>query len=153
MADQKIDSEVLELYKELIESWNKRDAKGMANCFVVEGNVIGFDGSQMNGRKEIETTLSEIFAQHQTAPYVTKIREVRLLADTVALLRAAAGMVMPGESDINPEVNAIQTLVAVKADSGWRAALFQNTPAAFHGRPELAKSLTEELRAVLRSTK
>ena len=31
----------------------------------------------------------------------------------------------------------------------WKIALFQNTPAAYHMRPELGKQLTEELRAKL----
>jgi len=30
-------------------------------------------------------------------------------------------------------------------------ALFQNTPAQFHGRPELAQQLTEELRQLRRT--
>lgn len=35
--------------------------------------------------------------------------------------------------------------------AGWnrRSALFQNTPAQFHGRPELVEALTEELRQLL----
>jgi hypothetical protein len=60
-------------------------------------------------------------------------------------------MVAPGASDINPAVNAIQSLVAVKLAPGWRIALFHNTPAAFHGRPDLAETLTEENRAELRN--
>jgi hypothetical protein len=39
--------------------------------------------------------------------------------------------------------------VAAKRAGHWRIALFQNTPAQFHGRPELAKALTEELRQLL----
>jgi len=54
-------------------------------------------------------------------------------------------MVPPGKSDINPETNAIQSLIAVRSGDGWQIALFQNTPAQFHGRPEQAKALTEEL--------
>jgi hypothetical protein len=61
-------------------------------------------------------------------------------------------MVPPGESDINPEVNAVQTLVAVKQQNKWIIALFQNTPAAFHVRPELSERLTEELRQALRTS-
>ena len=40
----------------------------------------------------------------------------------------------------------------MKLDSvrdGWRIALYQNTPAQFHGRPELSRALTEELRQLL----
>jgi hypothetical protein len=58
-------------------------------------------------------------------------------------------MVPPGRSDINPAVNAIQLLVASHRDGRWQIELFQNTPAAFHGRPELSAALTEELRSVL----
>ncbi len=56
-----------------------------------------------------------------------------------------AGMTPPGKKEINPAVNAIHSLVAVKQDHAWQIALFQNTPAQFHGRPELAQALTEEL--------
>jgi hypothetical protein len=52
--------------------------------------------------------------------------------------------------DINPAVNTIHTLVAVQDANGWRAALFQSTPAAWHGRPQDTAALTEELRAVMR---
>jgi hypothetical protein len=60
-------------------------------------------------------------------------------------------MVPPGQSEINPAVNAVQTLVAVNQDSQWRVAIFHNTPAAFHGRPEASEQLTAELREALRA--
>jgi uncharacterized protein (TIGR02246 family) len=93
--------------------------------------------------------MDRIFGDHQTAVYVAKVREVRFLAPSVALLRAVAGMVPIGHTDLNPAVNAIQSLVAVKHGEHWRIALFQNTPAQFHGRPELVEQMTEELRQVL----
>jgi hypothetical protein len=40
-------------------------------------------------------------------------------------------------------------LVAVKRGDDRRIELFQNTPAQFHGRPELSEALTEELRQLL----
>jgi hypothetical protein len=58
-------------------------------------------------------------------------------------------MVPPGGSDINPAVNAIQSLVATKPDGEWRIVLFHNTPAAFHGRPEANTALTAELRQLI----
>ena len=112
--------------------------------------MVGFDGSPVDGRTEIEAHFEAVFGSHETAAYVAKVHEVRRLSDDVALLRAAVGMVPPGDSDINPDVNAIQSLVAVREGEHWRVALFHNTPAAFHGRPEAAEQLTEELRAVLR---
>jgi uncharacterized protein (TIGR02246 family) len=146
------EKEVGLLYQELLKRWNNRRASEMTDLFAEDGNLVGFDGSQINGRSEARTVLSQIFANHQTAAYLGIIKEVRLLSPDVAILRAVAGMVPPGESDINPEVNAVQTLVAVKQQNNWIIALFQNTPAAFHGRPELSERLTEELRQALRTS-
>ncbi|HZD00504.1 MAG TPA: SgcJ/EcaC family oxidoreductase [Actinomycetes bacterium] len=140
--EQKIRS----LHQQLLERWNARDGEGLAALFAEDGNLVGFDGSTVDGRLQIKAHYLEIFADHRTAAYVGKVRGVRRLSADVALLRAVVGMVPPGQSDINPAVNAIQTLVAVKQRGRWRVALFQNTPAAFHGRPELSERLTEELR-------
>jgi uncharacterized protein (TIGR02246 family) len=79
------------------------------------------------------------------------VREVRSLAPGVALLRAAAGMVPPGGDDLNPDVNTVQTLLAARAGDGWRIVLFQNTPAQFHGRPELTEQHLAELRPLVRA--
>ena len=143
------ESEVRALYREMLDGWNRRSADDFAAAFAEDGYVIGFDGSQMAGQAEIASTLRQIFADHLTAPYVSKVREVRLLSPEVAVLRAVVGMVPPGQADLNPQLNAHQTLVAVKRDGRWRIALFQNTPAQFHGRPELVQQMTEELRQLL----
>lgn len=54
-------------------------------------------------------------------------------------------MVPPGGADLNPDVNTHHTLLAERNDREWLIALFQNTPAQFHGRPELRERMTEEL--------
>jgi uncharacterized protein (TIGR02246 family) len=143
-----MEQEIKTLYRQLLDGWNRRSAADMASLFADNGSVVGFDGSQMNGREEIEATLAPIFADHPTARYVSKVQEVRALAPDVALLRAQVGMVPPGKSEINPATNAIQSLVAVKEGATWRVALFQNTPAQFHGRPHLVEQMTAELQAL-----
>ena len=142
--DKNIES-VKSLYLDLIRAWNSKSASGMASLFTNEGSVVGFDGSQMDSRAEILATLTEIFAQHPTAPYTIIIREIRPLSPDAALLRATVGMIPIGKKEINPAVNAIQTLVAQKKNDRWMISLFQNTPAAFHGRPDLQEKLTKEL--------
>jgi uncharacterized protein (TIGR02246 family) len=139
-----------DLYDRLIEAWNKRNARDYALLFASNGSIIGFDGSQVNGQTEIGGHVSEIFSHHQTSSYVTIVREVRAIANDAMLLRANAGMVPPGKDDINPEMNAVQSMVAARKGGKWEIALFQNTPAAYHERADLSKKLTDELRAVLR---
>jgi len=138
------------LYDRLIEAWNKRNARDYALLFASNGSIIGFDGSQVNGQTEIGGHISEIFSHHQTASYVSIVRDVRTIAGEVTLLRANVGMVPPGKDDINPEMNAVQSMVAARKGEKWEIALFQNTPAAYHERADLSKKLTDELRAVLR---
>jgi uncharacterized protein (TIGR02246 family) len=138
------------VYADLVRYWNEGNAAGFAALFVRQGNIVGFDGSQVDGQDSIEAHLAQIFAHHKTAAYVGKVREVRLLSPEVVLLRAVAGMVPPKDSDLNPALNTIHTLVASRQRDRWRAELFQSTPAAFHGRPEASEALTQELRRELK---
>jgi uncharacterized protein (TIGR02246 family) len=137
------------LYQQLLAGWNARDADAFAAPFADDGESIGFDGSQLSGRAEIAATLRGIFADHPTGAYVGSVRSVRLLDPYAAVLRAVAGIVPAGSADIAPALNSIQRLVAARSDGAWRVVLFQNTPAQFHGRPELVQQLTEELRRLL----
>jgi uncharacterized protein (TIGR02246 family) len=133
------------LHEGLLTYWNNQDAFGMASLFTKDANVIGFDGSQMNGREQIEAELKQVFANHKTASYVWKVEEVRFLDSNVALLRAIVGMVPPGKKEVNPATNAIQSLIGIKQNGVWKISLFQNTPAQFHGRSELVAAMTKEL--------
>jgi uncharacterized protein (TIGR02246 family) len=144
--------DVIALYEALLRSWNDRDAGRWGSLFTVDGSMVGFDGSAIEMRAAMIEHLEEIFADHTPAMYVAKVREVRMLADDVMLLRAVAGMNPPGSSEIKGEVNAVQVLVARRTDAGgdahWRIAHFQNTPARFDGRPDAARALTAELQEV-----
>jgi uncharacterized protein (TIGR02246 family) len=142
--------EVRALYRRLLDGWNKRNADAFAATFTENGESIGFDGSQMTGRAEIASTLQQIFADHPTPAYVNKVKSVCLLGSDVAILRAIVGMARPGHSGLEPQLNTHQTLVATRSDGTWRVVLFQNTPAQFHGRPELVQQMTEELQQLLR---
>jgi uncharacterized protein (TIGR02246 family) len=144
------DHPVRRLYERILIAWNEQDAAAMAACFEVDSNLVGFDGSQADSRAAIEDHLRPIFADHPTASYVAIVRQIRMLGRDVGLLRAVVGMIPPNSDDINPAGNTIQTLVAIQNADGWQAALFQSTPAAWHGRPQDSADLTEELRDVMR---
>jgi uncharacterized protein (TIGR02246 family) len=146
------DADVRELYRKLLEAWDKRNARDYAMLFAPDAILVGFDGTQVFGQADIGAHISEVFSHHQTARYVSIVRGVRAVTGDVVALSAVAGMVPPNKTDINPDVNAVQTMVAARRGSAWQVALFQNTPAAFHGRPNDAKALCEELRGVLKKS-
>ena len=141
--------EIREIYHRILDGWNRRDAAAFAAPFADEGEVIGFDGSQTTGRERISAEMQRVFSDHATGSYVGKIRGVRMIGAQVALLRAMAGVVPAGQSDLDPKLNAVQALIAEQRGGRWQVILYQNTPAQFHGRPDLAQRLTEELRREL----
>ena len=149
-AGKSWDSQTRELYARLMETWDKRNARDFALQFTSDASLVGFDGSQVNGQLDIGAHLTEVFTRHQTPRYVSIVRDVRLLSSDVTILRANTGLIPPGKDDIDPELNAVQSMIAVQKGGSWKIALFQNTPAAYHNRPDLAKQLTEELRAKLK---
>ncbi|MGG2063842.1 SgcJ/EcaC family oxidoreductase [Bacillus sp. S14(2024)] len=140
---------IKKVYERLIEAWNNRDAEGMANLFTEHGESIGFDGSQSIGPTEIFSHLSPIFRDHPTARFVSKIKDLRFIGENAAILRAIAGMIPSGKSDLNPAVNTHHTLIVINNLNEWKIELFQNTPAQFHGRPELVEQMTEELKELI----
>ena len=150
MAQRQSDEDdVRRLYETLLEHWNARDAARMAALFEPDGTVVGFDGSLLMGQSGIQSELATIFSDHPTGTYVAKVRQIRFPIQDVAIIEAVAGMVPPDQNDLNPAINAVQALVAVRARTRWQITHFQNTPAAFHGRPELSKQLTRELRELI----
>jgi uncharacterized protein (TIGR02246 family) len=136
-----------DLYARLLHAWNAHDADAFAALFAADGVSIGFDGSQATGN-EIRGHLAAVFGDHETAPYIARVREVRAIAADAVLLRAVVGMVPPGGDAVNPDANALQSLVAARAGEEWRIALFQNTPAQYHGRPEAVEEHTAEVERV-----
>jgi uncharacterized protein (TIGR02246 family) len=141
-------ADVASRYEQLIDGWNARDAEQFAEPFAESGTAIGFDGSEMSGRDAIAAELERIFDDHQMAAYVAKVRILRLLCPDVALLRSVVGMIRPGGSAVDRDKNAHQTVLAVNDGQEWRIVLLQNTPAQYHGRPELVEELTAELQHV-----
>jgi uncharacterized protein (TIGR02246 family) len=142
------ENEVTALYEKLIAGWNAHDGEAMAGPFAADGVIIGFDGSMSTGKQTIGAEMASIFADHETGRYAVKVQSVRTLGPEAVILRAIAGLVPPGQGAINAETNSHQTVVAESQDGQWRIVLFQNTPAQFHGRPELVEDMTRELQAV-----
>jgi uncharacterized protein (TIGR02246 family) len=149
MSHSPDEQHVRDLYRHLLDAWNARQPDAFAALFLDDGEAIGFDGSQLVGRARIAAELSRVFGTHPTAAFVSIIRNVRFPAMDIAVLRANAGMIPPGQDDINPAVNAVQVMVAARQGLRWRIASCQNTPAQFHERPDLAEELTAELRSLL----
>ena len=144
------DAQIRALYAAFLDGWNRRSGAAVAAGFADDADIIGFDGTHHRGRLSIAADLRQVFASHQTPAYVAVIRSVRPVAPGVAVLLAHAGMIPPGDTDIDPRYHTVHTLTAVDEGAGrWRISLLQATPAAWHQHPEAREALTQELRGLL----
>jgi uncharacterized protein (TIGR02246 family) len=139
---------VEDLYAQLIDAWNRRDAEAFANLFTLDGETIGFDGSELAGQAAIRAELSRVFADHTPNKYIYKVHKVETVTTDVAIVRAIAGMRPPGLTGFEPKLHAVHRLTAVHRGPEWRIVLFQTTPAQLHGRPDLVAAVTAELESV-----
>jgi uncharacterized protein (TIGR02246 family) len=143
-------SELTDLYVRLLRAWNDRDAKTMAACFGNEAIMIGFDGSTAEGKEAIEEHLAPIFKDHPTAAYASILRSEHDYGDT-CLLRADAGMALPGSGEIKQETISRQTLVARRTEAGLRVVLFQNTPIVLDQVKAARAAIYDDLQNALKS--
>ena len=138
------------IYQQLMDGWNAGSGDAFASLFEEDGDLVGFDGTHFKGRQEIALFHQRLFDMFlKGSRLVGKVRSVRFLTSDIAVMHAIGGTVMAGQTDLDPERNSVQTLVAVKRNGKWSLAAFQNTRAIYIGRPDESQKLTEELQALL----
>lgn len=119
---------VRRLYAQLMEGWNQGSGDAFAAVFTEDGDLVAFDGTHVKGRHEIAVFHQPLFDKWlKGTRLVGDVTAVRFLCPTVAVMHARGGTIMRGKSTPARERESIQTLVAVKGETGWRIAAFQNT--------------------------
>ena len=128
MSSAKDEAAVRALYQELMDGWNKGSGASFAAPFAEDGDLIGFDGTHLKGRREITSFHQPLFDRWlKGTRLVGAVKSVRFPTPDVALMHAFGGTVMRGKSEPSPERDSIQTLVATKRGDEWSLAAFQNT--------------------------
>jgi uncharacterized protein (TIGR02246 family) len=136
------------LYFQMIDGWNRGDGELFASPFAEDGDLVGFDGTYLKGRRQIASFHQQLLDTYvKGSRLVGKIRDMHFLTPDVAIMHAVGGTIMKGQTDLEPERNSIHTLVLKKGnDDRWCIAAFQNTRAQYIGSPEMTNELTKELR-------
>ena len=119
---------VRNLYRRLLDGWNRGSGSAFAAPFAEDGDLVAFDGTHFEGRGEIAPFHQELFDKWlKGSRLVGRVEDVRFLSPDVALMHAVGSTVMRGKSEPSPERDSIQTLVATRVGGRWRIAAFQNT--------------------------
>ena len=140
---------VRDLYRQLMDGWNRGSGATFAAAFTEDGDLVAFDGTHFKGRREIEPSHQELFDRWMKGTrLVGEVKDVRFLGSDVAVMHAVGGTVMRGKSRPSPERDSIQTLVATRESGEWRLAAFQNTrvrPMGLNATSFLVWTLTDLL--------
>lgn len=115
------------LYQQLMDGWNKGSGEAFAAPFAEDGDLVGFDGTHLNGRQNIISFHQQLFDNYvKGSRLVGKVRNVRFLTHDIAVMHVVGGTIMADQTDIEPERNSVQTLVATKDSKGeWRLPHFK----------------------------
>jgi uncharacterized protein (TIGR02246 family) len=126
--DEADEAAVRDLYRQLMDAWNRGSGDDFAAVFAEDGDLVAFDGTHFKGRKEIAPFHQQLFDKWlKGTRLVGHVKDLRFLSPDVALMHAVGGTVMRGKSRPAPERDSIQTLVATRQNGEWRLAAFQNT--------------------------
>lgn len=122
------DVAVRALYQQLMDGWNKGDGEAFATPFAEDGDLVAFDGTRFEGRREIVSFHQPLFDKWlRGTRLVGQVKSVRFLTPDAAVMHVIGGTIMRGESKPSPVRDSIQTLVARRKDGEWKLAAFQNT--------------------------
>jgi uncharacterized protein (TIGR02246 family) len=126
---------VRDLYRQLMDGWNQGSGAAFAAVFTDDGDLVAFDGTHLKGRAQIADVQQKLFDKYlKGTRLVGSVEQVRFTGPDTAVLHALGNTVMRRKSRPSPERASIQTLVAVRAEEGWRLAAFQNTRVRPMGR-------------------
>ncbi len=118
---------VRDLYREMMDGWNRGSGETFAAVFAEDGDQVAFDGTHFEGRAAIASSHQELFDKWMRGTrLVGQVKDVRFLSPDVALVHAVGSTVMRGKSEPSPERDSIQTLVAIRQGGEWRLAALDN---------------------------
>ncbi|WP_193215102.1 YybH family protein [Luteolibacter marinus] len=119
-----------------IQSYNARDAAGIAALFTEDGEMSDLKGEELiSGRADIEAHYADVFADEDAPSVAVEVASVRIVAPTLAIEDGTVHYTPPGDDE--PARSADYTAALLKGDDGeWKIASTRNlgdaTSAAGH---------------------
>lgn len=122
------EEQIRTLHERVLDGWNQGRGSAFASPFSDDARFIGFDGTVLHGRREIEDAHQVLFDRWLKGSQLVNDRtEIRFVGRDVAVVHAVGGTILGGKSQPAPERDSIQTLVAVRDGDMWSFVSFQNT--------------------------
>lgn len=112
----------------VVEAWARGDGEGVAAAFTENVDFIAGDGRHVKGRSNIAPYMQEQFDGWLAGSHVVaEVQDVRFLRDDVALVHTLGGIMIAGETEVQPDWLGIQTWVVIEEEGEWLATAYQNS--------------------------
>src|SRR5262245_41500453 len=97
------------LYQQLMDGWNQGSGAAFAAVFTEVGDLVAFDGTHFQGRREIARFHQQLFDRWlKGTRLVGQVTRVWFPSPDVAVMHAVGGTVMRGGAAPSPERDSIQ---------------------------------------------
>jgi uncharacterized protein (TIGR02246 family) len=94
---------VRDVYRQFMEAWNRGSGAALAEVFTQDGDLVGFDGTQLTGPQEIASFHQRLVDKWlRGSRLVGQVTDVRFLGPDVAVLHAIGGTVLRGRQAPHP---------------------------------------------------
>ena len=119
--------------------------EAFAPAFVRDGHLVGFDGSDLKGRKEIASFHQPLFGKWlKGTRLVGEVTSVRFLAPDVAVMHTIGGTIMGNQSKPSPS-SRFHSNISRSAKEQWIEARSLSKHKVSPHRPQLRINLTLDL--------
>ncbi len=112
---------------QMVEAWNRGDARGFASAFAEDADFIAFEGTHLEGRDHIVEFHQKLF---DTVLKGTRLEAgvhfVRLLGPALAVMHGWATTTLPGQTNASPSRDSMQLFVLTRRDGEWRVNAMLN---------------------------
>lgn len=121
------ESAIGHLIDRLVAAWNKGSAAEFAAPFTGSADFIGFDGTHLRGRGQIEAFHQPLFEGVLKGSRVSaEARFIRLLLPELALMHSTAQGTPRGRTEPSPSRDSMQLFVVARIQGEWRIEVMLN---------------------------
>ena len=116
-----------ELIGRLEQAWNEADGRAFGEPFSADADFVNIRGEHHRGQEAIAAGHQAIFDSiYKDSSVDYELIQARALSGDVILAHAAGVLRVPS-GPLAGEHSAVQSLVLVRGDDGWKIAGFHNT--------------------------
>jgi uncharacterized protein (TIGR02246 family) len=115
------------IHQRMIDAWNTGDSAAFAAPFTDNADFVAFEGTHLNGRREIASFHQRIFDTVVKGSRLKgEVKFVRFLSPVFAVMHSLVSVTLSGQSAASPSRDSMQLTVVTKRGGEWRGEGLMN---------------------------